>query len=201
MVSSGIQNCTEGSKYFRMIFAKPSRIWTLSFQFDSKQMSTHKFYHRFRQLYYHKILQQIITTKHFFIEKPAKKEDDLDIDWIPNRNLGRFSKNWKLIENCLKITRSNVTVIYDKNLQINGFLAIFSEFSCMKSYKKSLKIIRNLSFLRYLSRQTKKISRRTFFFSKLIQNYRSSSSLRKYKNRNKKYKLRKKNRHDFPFCI
>lgn len=34
----------------------------------------------------------------FFAEKPANKENDLDIDWIPNLNLGRFSKNVKMIE-------------------------------------------------------------------------------------------------------
>lgn len=33
-----------------------------------------------------------------FTEKPAKKGDCLDIDWIPNKNLGNYSKNQKLVE-------------------------------------------------------------------------------------------------------
>lgn len=33
-----------------------------------------------------------------FTEKPAHSSDHLDLDWIPNKNLGRFSKNWKLVE-------------------------------------------------------------------------------------------------------
>lgn len=46
-----------------------------------------------------------------FAEKPAKTADFLDVDWVPNQNLGRFSENKKLIDFNLRKFKIPQTVL------------------------------------------------------------------------------------------
>lgn len=45
-----------------------------------------------------------------FIEKPSKDDDYLDVDWVPNKNLGEYSKNWKKVEYFIR--KKNASLVY-----------------------------------------------------------------------------------------
>lgn len=49
--------------------------------------------------YYNKISLSMNKSKpNIFIEKPAKSGDFMNIDWVPNKNLGQFAKNQKIVD-------------------------------------------------------------------------------------------------------
>lgn len=58
-------------------------------------------------LFFHKfsVIRYLIFT-----EKPSKADDYLDVDWIPNKNLGEYSKNWKSVE--YYIRKKNASRVY-----------------------------------------------------------------------------------------
>lgn len=59
----------------------------------------------------------------FFSENPVKTSDFLDVDWVPNQNLGRFSKNIKLLEYQLRKLKKNKTVtMITKTKNLENFL-------------------------------------------------------------------------------
>lgn len=45
-----------------------------------------------------------------FSERPSKTDDYLDVDWVPSKNLGEYSKNWKKVE--YYIRKKNASRVY-----------------------------------------------------------------------------------------
>lgn len=44
------------------------------------------------------ITKSSVIFYYIFTGKPSKADDYLDVDWVPNKNLGEYSKNWKSVE-------------------------------------------------------------------------------------------------------
>lgn len=95
-------------------------------EYQSDQNLFESFFEKYLIFVY---LSKLSMIRHsIFTEKPSKADDYLDVDWVPNQNLGGYSKNWKRVE--YYIRKKNDSRVY---LQLSIFYK-----ECVMSFNLSI---------------------------------------------------------------